>query len=83
MIALLNDERVAKGKSTLGFVNPLVYAHLALFNDVTAGHNPGCGSSGFSALAGWDPVSRQPERSSARVGSEGVFGSEAGAWSGR
>lgn len=56
VIALLNDERVAKGKSTLGFVNPLVYAHLALFNDVTAGHNPGCGSSGFSALAGWDPV---------------------------
>lgn len=26
------------------------------FNDVTSGNNPGCGSQGFAAAPGWDPV---------------------------
>lgn len=26
------------------------------FNDITSGNNPGCGTKGFSAQAGWDPV---------------------------
>lgn len=27
-----------------------------MFTDITAGNNPGCGSSGFTAAEGWDPV---------------------------
>lgn len=26
------------------------------FNDITNGTNPGCGTEGFSAVSGWDPV---------------------------
>ncbi|KAF8265095.1 peptidase S8/S53 domain-containing protein [Lactarius quietus] len=26
------------------------------FNDITSGSNPGCGTEGFSAVPGWDPV---------------------------
>jgi len=25
-------------------------------NDIVGGNNPGCGSKGFTAVAGWDPV---------------------------
>lgn len=27
-----------------------------VFNDIVNGSNPNCGSSGFSAVKGWDPV---------------------------
>jgi tripeptidyl-peptidase-1 len=27
-----------------------------VFNDITQGSNPGCGTQGFSAAKGWDPV---------------------------
>ena len=38
VIALLNDELVAAGKSTLGFINPLLYgAPLGTLNDITTG----------------------------------------------
>ncbi|KAF7344769.1 Tripeptidyl-peptidase sed3 [Mycena venus] len=58
IIALLNDELVAAGKATLGFLNPLLYspAGRAAFNDVTSGTNPGCDTNGFSASVGWDPI---------------------------
>ncbi|KAJ6527399.1 family S53 protease [Mycena capillaripes] len=58
IIALLNDELVAAGKPTLGFLNPLLYSPLgrAALNDVTSGTNPGCGTNGFSASVGWDPI---------------------------
>ncbi|KAF9448952.1 subtilisin-like protein [Macrolepiota fuliginosa MF-IS2] len=57
VFALLNDFRLSQGKSTLGFVNPLLYSTASTgFNDITAGANAGCGTSGFSARAGWDPV---------------------------
>jgi len=60
IVSLLNDERLAVGKSTVGFLNPLIYSildhGLGLFHDITSGHNPGCGSPGFSAQQGWDPV---------------------------
>ncbi|KII88057.1 hypothetical protein PLICRDRAFT_111907, partial [Plicaturopsis crispa FD-325 SS-3] len=55
-ISLLNDELIAAGKSPLGFLNPFLYANAAAFNDVTSGDNPGCGTNGFSAVKGWDPV---------------------------
>ncbi|KAG6908322.1 hypothetical protein DXG01_005298 [Tephrocybe rancida] len=57
VVALLNDDRLSKGKSTLGFLNPLLYSKgLSGFNDITAGNNPGCGTTGFNATKGWDPV---------------------------
>ncbi|KAJ6519080.1 family S53 protease [Mycena sanguinolenta] len=56
IIALINDELIANGKSTLGFLNPLLYSNAAALNDVTSGSNPGCGTNGFPAKTGWDPV---------------------------
>ncbi|KAF8257385.1 peptidase S8/S53 domain-containing protein [Lactarius quietus] len=41
----------------LGFLNPWLYGGgLAGLNDITRGSNPGCGTPGFSAIVGWDPV---------------------------
>ena len=57
VVALLNDRLLAAGKSPLGFLNPFLYSTgSAALNDVTSGSNSGCFSSGFSAKAGWDPV---------------------------
>ncbi|KAK7042011.1 family S53 protease-like protein [Favolaschia claudopus] len=58
VIALLNDELIANGKSPLGFLNPFLYSAdgRAALNDITEGKNPGCGTSGFNATVGWDPV---------------------------
>ncbi|KAF8148291.1 family S53 protease [Crassisporium funariophilum] len=58
VIALLNDELIASGKSRLGFLNPFLYsaAGQAALNDITTGDNPGCNTNGFPAKAGWDPV---------------------------
>ena len=57
VIALLNDELLNQGKSPLGFLNPMLYSTgAAALNDVTKGSNPGCGTQGFPAAAGWDPV---------------------------
>ncbi|KAF7329705.1 Family S53 protease-like protein [Mycena kentingensis (nom. inval.)] len=59
VIALLNDELLAAGKPPLGFLNPFLYSAegRAALNDVTVGKNPGCGTPGFNATAGWDPAS--------------------------
>jgi len=59
LVALLNDHRLRNGRKTLGFLNPLLYSSEAQvgFNDITVGNNPGCGTDGFSAKKGWDPVS--------------------------
>ncbi|KAI0306134.1 peptidase S8/S53 domain-containing protein [Multifurca ochricompacta] len=57
VISLLNDFLIAQGKPSLGFLNPLIYGAGATgFNDIVSGSNPGCGTSGFSAVSGWDPV---------------------------
>ncbi|QRW22865.1 tripeptidyl-peptidase I [Rhizoctonia solani] len=57
VIALLNDYRLSQGKSPLGFLNPWLYSSAAsALNDITSGSNPGCGTNGFTARAGWDPV---------------------------
>ncbi|UKZ74649.1 hypothetical protein TrVFT333_002319 [Trichoderma virens FT-333] len=62
LLTLINEKRIAAGKSTLGFVNPALYQHPEAFNDVTEGNNNGCSSPdqttlwGFPAAAGWDPV---------------------------
>ncbi|KAJ6514898.1 family S53 protease [Mycena vitilis] len=65
LIGLLNDQLIASGRSPLGFLNPWLYSNADAFNDITTGSNsgdlqksptPGCGTKGFPAKAGWDPV---------------------------
>ncbi|KAH9175609.1 subtilisin-like protein [Lactarius sanguifluus] len=57
IISLLNDYLLSTGKSPLGFLNPWLYGlGPSRFNDITSGSNPGCGTDGFSAIVGWDPV---------------------------
>lgn len=56
IITLLNEERLEQGKGPIGFLNPTIYKHPEMFNDVTVGGNPGCGTDGFPASPGWDPV---------------------------
>ena len=65
IIALLNDARLAAGKSALGFLNPLLYQlaaeHSDSFFDVTVGANrcgvidfdPNCCDSAYHAAVGW------------------------------
>lgn len=54
------------GQSTLGFVNPLLYAgHKSFTNDITSGfnncaagdYNLTCCKHGYYATPGWDPTS--------------------------
>ncbi|KAF4617122.1 hypothetical protein D9613_005784 [Agrocybe pediades] len=58
MITLINDARLSIGKGSLGFINPLIYDPIfaPAFNDITMGGNKGCGTPGFTAVPGWDPV---------------------------
>ena len=55
-VALLNDALAGAGRAPLGFLNPFLYAHPGAFHDVATGANPGCGTQGFPAAKGWDPV---------------------------
>lgn len=52
----INEERLAANKPTVGFVNPVLYSHPEVLNDITVGNNWGCGTDGFWAAPGWDPV---------------------------
>jgi len=57
VIALLNDARLANNLPPLGFLNPLLYSKgISGLHDITTGKNPGCGTPGFNATVGWDPV---------------------------
>ncbi|KAF8239071.1 subtilisin-like protein [Tricholoma matsutake] len=57
VVALLNDVRLSNKLPPLGFLNPLLYSKgVTGFNDITVGHNSGCGTTGFNATKGWDPV---------------------------
>ncbi|KAH8821627.1 peptidase S8/S53 domain-containing protein [Xylogone sp. PMI_703] len=56
IVNLINEERLAIGKKPVGFLNPVLYANPGVLNDITNGTNPGCGTVGFSAVKGWDPV---------------------------
>lgn len=57
IITLINEARLSANKSTVGFINPTIYKHPEMFNDITVGSNPGCGTKGFPTAKGWDPVS--------------------------
>ncbi|KAJ2978445.1 hypothetical protein NQ176_g3813 [Zarea fungicola] len=55
----INEERLKAGKGFVGFVNPVLYAHPEMFNDIT--FSPlklaPCNETGYlSAVKGWDPM---------------------------
>ena len=63
-LALVNQQSVANGKGTVGFINPALYnlgisaSYSGAFHDITSGSNPpstGDGS-GFNAVPGYDLV---------------------------
>lgn len=58
ILTMVNDARLAHGKKPIGFINPVIYSSMftGAFKDITEGNNPGCGTSGFNATEGWDPV---------------------------
>ncbi|KAF8175712.1 putative alkaline serine protease AorO [Mycena galopus ATCC 62051] len=56
ILTRINEVLLSKGKKPVGFVNPTLYANPQAFHDMTTGCNPGCGTEGFSAANGWDPV---------------------------
>ncbi|KAJ8066000.1 hypothetical protein OCU04_005094 [Sclerotinia nivalis] len=56
IFTLINAARINAGKAPVGFVNPVLYAHPGVLNDITSGGNQGCGTAGFTAVKGWDPV---------------------------
>lgn len=56
ILTLINEIRLNLGKSSIGFINPVLYANPDALNDISSGGNPGCGTSGFTAVPGWDPV---------------------------
>lgn len=58
IFSLLNDLRLQAGKSSLGFLNPLIYQNAAAFNDITSGNSNGgdCAGNGWPAKKGWDAV---------------------------
>ena len=56
IFTLINEARFAAGKGAVGFINPTLYANPGDLNDITSGGNRGCGTPGFTATTGWDPV---------------------------
>jgi tripeptidyl-peptidase-1 len=65
LVSLVNGLRLAKGKSALGFLNPLLYSvSTNSYHDITSGRNnccaaqsnPVCCQYGFTATKGWDPT---------------------------
>ncbi|KAJ6586409.1 peptidase S8/S53 domain-containing protein, partial [Mycena vulgaris] len=62
IITLVNDARLAVGKTPVGFINPAIYSpHFAgAFNDIVSGISQGCKGwqgdrgGGFQAVSGWD-----------------------------
>ncbi|ORY68570.1 peptidase S8/S53 domain-containing protein [Pseudomassariella vexata] len=56
VLTLVNEQRLKTGKSTVGFIHPILYNHPEVFTDIIQGSNPGCNTTGFPAAAGWDPV---------------------------
>ena len=52
----LNEERILAGKGPMGFLNPTLYSHPEMFNDIVEGYNLGCNSTpAFYTTKGWDP----------------------------
>ena len=65
LTALINQEAVAAGRSTMGFLNPALYAlgkgagYAYLFHDITTGNNTNASSPTlYPAVPGYDLLSR-------------------------
>ena len=61
VFGLLNHARLAANKTSLGFLNPMLYANPSALNDVALGVQGGCSIgggpvAGFPAVVGWDAV---------------------------
>lgn len=56
LMNMINEERLAVKKGPVGFINPVLYGSPSVMTDIRFGGNPGCGTSGFNATTGWDPV---------------------------
>lgn len=56
VITLINQQRTIAGKGPVGFLNPTLYENPWALKDIVNGSNPNCGSAGFHAVSGWDPV---------------------------
>ncbi|KAK5159672.1 hypothetical protein LTR04_004895 [Oleoguttula sp. CCFEE 6159] len=56
ILTLINEARFNAGKGSISFINPVLYANPDVLNDITEGGNQGCGTPGFGAAPGWDPV---------------------------
>lgn len=65
VVALLNAARKAQGQSSLGFLNPFLYANPGALTDITTGSSSGCQGAGgglpasgakWNCTTGWDPV---------------------------
>ncbi|KAI1000959.1 Tripeptidyl-peptidase [Podosphaera aphanis] len=60
IISLLNSDRIDRGLTPYGFLNPFLYSQAnATFTDIVEGKGSGCPQvpgSGFSAVGGWDAV---------------------------
>jgi tripeptidyl-peptidase I len=56
ILTMINSARMSAGKSSIGFINPVLYEHPRILNDIEKGDNQGCGTPGFTAVEGWDPV---------------------------
>jgi subtilase family serine protease len=63
-LALVNQQSVANGRGTVGFINPALYnlgissSYTGAFHDITSGSNPPAAGdgSGFGAVPGYDLV---------------------------
>jgi subtilase family serine protease len=62
-LALINEQAVAEGKPTLGFINPAIYSigegssYDTDFHDIVSGNNLCCGQKkGYNAVVGYDLV---------------------------
>jgi subtilase family serine protease len=63
-LALVNQQSVANGRGTVGFINPALYnigvssSYSSAFHDITSGSNPPAAGdgSGFNAVPGYDLV---------------------------
>ena len=55
VVALLNQRRLERGGSPLGFLNPALYANAGAFHDIVHGMNGAGTGIGFNATKGYDP----------------------------
>lgn len=59
IVTLLNEQRLQRNMSAMGFLNPFLYQNAGAFTDVTIGYSSQNGKRDLNAYActrGWDPV---------------------------